>query len=687
MADGKITIDTEIDKSGLDKGVKNVSKSVNGLKKAISGIGISAVIGAEVKVLKDLCNGIQDTAKAYNTQLKAETLLKASAKTNPYLNGESVNQLKKFAGELQSISTYGDEQLLPMMAQLSSSGRTEAEIMDIMTAAVDVASTGVISLDSAVQGLNMSYSGQLGTLGRTIPALKGMTAEQLKNGDAIAYVKQQYAGMAEETTKATGSYEQMKNAQGDYLEALGTLTKPTSDLWNNFWKGWYERGIESINKLNAFIDKNTIGKNNVKTATTGSSKGKDNLFLSVYARNSDDESLAAQIAYIEGLKKKTEAEENYLRILKLEQEQREGIRKIETEDAKKKSEKKKEDAKQAEKAKTAEDYLTANSSSLNEKLAKIETERKMRESLGETIDENAYHQERLNAMMESYVSLISDSNGQIDESNSLSKERIAQMKEESEKITEMKDALEDIQKLESIFSKVTDAISNLSNAASNMMDMLTENIEANATVETAKAEEQYANGLISYEEYCAKKEQIAEDSAEKEYEIQMWAWGIQLLQAQASTALSMIQTLADTTITSTAAKIAMMATVGALGATQLASIIASKPTKNFTNGGFVGGSSYTGDTVRAGLNSGELVANRQQQAALWRAMNGGGGGGFSQSITIENNAADSVSIGQSVSEDKLIFTVNKIVNSEMKRGTYTNSMNEANAKQNGVKYL
>lgn len=677
MADGSIRIDTSLDTKGLSDGLK-------GLYKAIKG---STVIATELKVLKDFCKGVNDTAQAYNGVIKTEKLLQASIKNNPYLNKESFNQLKKFADELESISTTGSGDLQQKMAHLASSGRTQTEIMDIMTASLDLAATGTVSLDTAIQNLNMSYSGSVGSLGKVIPALKSLSDAELKNGAAVEYVKKQYAGISEETTKMTGSYEQMKVAADNYKEALGTITKPSSDLWNNFWKGWFERGIENIQKLNAYIDRNTIGKNNVKSAMAGSNQGKDNLYLSVFARNSDDESLNAQIAYIENLKEKTEGEKNFLRILKEQKEQREAIRTIEAEEETKRKKKEKEEQDKKEKENTVTDYKRSNQSSLDAKLKEIETERKLREDMGETIDEEAYHQERLNAMMESYIELITESNGEVTESNDLAQKRLNQIKEESEKVKDLSASFKELEKLESIFSRVTDAITNLADTSSNIFEMLTENIEANATVETAQAEKQYAEGLISYEEYCDKKEQISKDAAEKEYEIQMWAWGVQLLQAQASTALSMIQTLADTTISSTAAKIAMMATVGALGATQFASIIASKPTKNFTHGGFVGGNSYTGDKVVAGLNSKELVLNTSQQANLWRMANGGGAGGFQQSITIENNAADSVSVGQSISEDKLIFTVNKIVNSEMKRGTYTNSMLEANSKVNGVKYL
>lgn len=47
----------------------------------------------------------------------------------------------------------------------------------------------------------------------------------------------------------------------------------------------------------------------------------------------------------------------------------------------------------------------------------------------------------------------------------------------------------------------------------------------------------------------------------------------------------------------------------------------------FATGGIVGGQSFTGDKVLAGVNSGEMILNRGQQANLFGMINGGGSGG------------------------------------------------------------
>ncbi len=200
---------SSIGNSGAVKGIANLSLAVGGVGKAFS--AVTQAVGQAVAALNEC-------GDAWKVQLNAERSLDAAARNNPFLNGQSVKGLKEFASQLQSVSNFGDEELLPMMSQLAAAGRTQSEIMDIMSAAVDVAASGTMSLESAVKGLNQTYSGSVGAMGKTLPALKGLTDEQLKNGEAVKMVAQAYKGQAEATADAA---KQMKNAWGDVKEVIG----------------------------------------------------------------------------------------------------------------------------------------------------------------------------------------------------------------------------------------------------------------------------------------------------------------------------------------------------------------------------------------------------------------------------------------------------------------------------------
>lgn len=232
----KITSDTKEAESGLDKVSAKINQFSNNNKQSLSGLSrlngaitnaaksfgaVGVAAGAAVAVIKKANAAIKETTDLYKVQATAERQLEVAAQNNPYLNDTSVIQLKQFASELQSISTVGDEQLLPMMAQLAAAGRTQAEIQDIMSAALDVSASGMMSLDAAVTALNKTFSGNAGQLGNQITAIKTLTKEELQSGKAVEIIAQQFKGMAKETAELTGTSEQLKNAIGDYKELLG----------------------------------------------------------------------------------------------------------------------------------------------------------------------------------------------------------------------------------------------------------------------------------------------------------------------------------------------------------------------------------------------------------------------------------------------------------------------------------
>ena len=102
MADGEVKIDTKLDTSGLDKGLKDMKNKLDGAGKTLDAgakkgkgfadnlKGISsgavasagAVAGVAVAVKKTV-DALNDCEKAYQVQRKAEIALQTAAKNNP----------------------------------------------------------------------------------------------------------------------------------------------------------------------------------------------------------------------------------------------------------------------------------------------------------------------------------------------------------------------------------------------------------------------------------------------------------------------------------------------------------------------------------------------------------------------------------------------------------------------------
>ena len=367
MADKNVSIKFKSDTKEAKKNIDNLTSSLNKLGKdakndsvsklgdawkrtsnTIKGAGLGAVIAAEVKLLKQELQAIKDTAEAFNVQLKAETKLAQAAKNNPYMDGTGVKRLEEFAGQLQSISDYGDEELIPMMTELVASGRTEAQVMDIMSASIDVAAGSGKSLQSVIDMLNKSYTGEAGKLSTLSAETKNLTKEQLQNGEAVRILAEQYEGISEEATKATGSAKQLAMAQGDLAESWGKVTKPAYDSWNNFWLRQTKKAQEFAESVNKALEKASqtwvIGggyrsnkefvKNTLAEAKDADKDGNRRLYLEDVAGAQNNEALGNAINYLSNLKKRKAEETELLNILKEEQSWRQKKTENEQADAK-----------------------------------------------------------------------------------------------------------------------------------------------------------------------------------------------------------------------------------------------------------------------------------------------------------------------------------------------------------------
>ena len=367
MADKNVSIKFKSDTKEAKKNIDNLTSSLNKLGKdakndsvsklgdawkrtsnTIKSAGLGVVIDAEVKLLKQELQAIKDTAEAFNVQLKAETKLAQAAKNNPYMDGTGVKRLEEFAGQLQSISDYGDEELIPMMTELVASGRTEAQVMDIMSASIDVAAGSGKSLQSVIDMLNKSYTGEAGKLSTLSAETKNLTKEQLQNGEAVKILAEQYKGISEEATKATGSAKQLEMAQGDLVESWGKVTKPAYDSWNNFWLRQTKKAQEFAENVNKALEKASqnwvIGggyrsnkefvKNTLAEAKDADKDGNRRLYLEDVAGAQNNEALGNAINYLSNLKKRKAEETELLNILKEEQSWRQKKAENEQADAK-----------------------------------------------------------------------------------------------------------------------------------------------------------------------------------------------------------------------------------------------------------------------------------------------------------------------------------------------------------------
>jgi hypothetical protein len=521
MSDGYIKIDTKIDETGIDKGIGNVDKKLKGSTKNIgsltSGLAKASIAGVGVAVaLKKAADTIADLTDAYKKQAKAETQLEAAAKNNPYLTPSSVKALKDYASELQSISTVGDEELLPHMASLAAAGRTQDEIMQIMSASLDMAASGSFTLDSAVRNLNKAYGGLSGELGESIPEIKALTAEQLKNGAATKLMGDRYKGIAAETAKATGSSEQLANAIGDAKEELGygwekSLT-PFRMFITEVISGW-AAAKKAQREAQEEKDKAFAGEETIAGATYAVADIQKNIDgLLEQIRYAENEGKADLIINEIDVKKFTDALRERVQVLK---DQLAQMRSLEI--------RSREGAKADEAAALAASHAKNESKAYTEYIANataardkaIEAIKLKAAAEGVEVDEL----DILNVNMGAYVSLVSESNGLVTASSAIAREWLATAREQGEALKIKNDEQERANELEQEMRGALDAIQ-APDDRTESQKMRDQMAELNDVYSQVMSNEQIAadQKLIIWQEYEQKKAQLEKNITETEKE-------------------------------------------------------------------------------------------------------------------------------------------------------------------------
>lgn len=272
----KVGADVSGFQNGMQKAEKTLKKFADGItnlgKKGIVGslanvgLAVGGVVGAfklATGVVKKFAKAVGECTEAYKTQAIAENQLRQAVNNNPYVTGETTKALLDFASAIQKTSNYGDEELIPFMTKLISSGRNEAETMKIMQTAIDMSATGAMSLDQAVTQLNATMNGSVGRLGQQNAELKSLSKEELEAGKAVDILSEKFKGQSE---LAQDSSKQLKNAWGDLKETIGaTFEKALSPMRKFFAEliqGWADARKERqrYNEAKEKVEKGEAGE-------------------------------------------------------------------------------------------------------------------------------------------------------------------------------------------------------------------------------------------------------------------------------------------------------------------------------------------------------------------------------------------------------------------------------------------
>lgn len=134
---------------------------------------------------------------------------------------EAIMLHKEFAASIQSMTKYGDEEVLMLMKRIKSLGVMSSRLQEAAKMAIGLAAATGRDVESMAMYVAMAMQGEFTMLRRYIPALRATedATEQLAILTEFAARGFKIAAAEAETT--SGRLKQMKNALGDILEVIG----------------------------------------------------------------------------------------------------------------------------------------------------------------------------------------------------------------------------------------------------------------------------------------------------------------------------------------------------------------------------------------------------------------------------------------------------------------------------------
>jgi len=222
MAESRLNVLVGAKIEGLTKGLKKAQRSMRKWSRSTERMGKSLSTSLTLPMAAFGAASL----KAFDVQAKAEAGLFTALKGNE----QAFQRLTKQAQEFQKVSLFGDEEIIQQQSYLASLGMTEEQINKVIAASIDLAAGTGQTLEFGVKNLAKTFAGLTGELGESIPALKELTTEQLKAGEAVGVIAEQFEGRGiAAATSGAGAYQQLGMAIGDFTEQVGEALLPLMD--------------------------------------------------------------------------------------------------------------------------------------------------------------------------------------------------------------------------------------------------------------------------------------------------------------------------------------------------------------------------------------------------------------------------------------------------------------------------
>lgn len=213
---------------------KSTGTSLASLAKKVTGV-VAAYAG-----FRQIIQFGKDCITACDTQVKAEARLEQLMMNVKGTTLENVDAMKKYASELQGVTTVGDEATIQGASQLATFQLQSSTIKTLLPSLQDLAvsqygvSVSGDQMQSMANLVGKVMTGNVGALTRYGVTLNDTQKKMLQNGTEtqraamlVEVLGQNFGGLAEAMANTPeGKIVQIKNAWGDMQEVIGGKLYP-----------------------------------------------------------------------------------------------------------------------------------------------------------------------------------------------------------------------------------------------------------------------------------------------------------------------------------------------------------------------------------------------------------------------------------------------------------------------------
>lgn len=243
----ELTVDLLLEDKGFQRRLKQAVSDANKSGKKI-GDGITGPISTGMASIGKIASGFavgslllqipNQISRAFSASIDAAkkqedaiNQLNSALKRTGDFSKSTSEDLQSFASALQRQSIIGDEVIIQQIAYAKSLGLSNEQSKEFVQAALNASAALGKDFGGTLQQLLKTLSGLQGEIGESVGAIRNLTAEQLKAGEAAKVFNRQFAGAAKSQLDTySGSVAGLGNAFGDFTESLGQYVTQSKDV-------------------------------------------------------------------------------------------------------------------------------------------------------------------------------------------------------------------------------------------------------------------------------------------------------------------------------------------------------------------------------------------------------------------------------------------------------------------------